>query len=363
MAKKDYYELLGIKKGASEAEIKKAYRQMAQKYHPDKGGDGEKFKEINEAYETLGDAQKRASYDQFGHAGSNFGGGRSSGPTHGFGQGGFDFSGANFDFSNLGDIFGGFGDVFGGRQEYTSRAQVGNDIETEIEITFQEMAFGVEKKIRLEKLNKCKECDGTGAEDGKTVNCVRCDGRGRIEVVQNTILGRIATASVCPDCSGLGKTAKHSCLKCHGAGRKKEVEEIKVKIPAGIEDGQRLRLRGRGEAGAKGAVDGDLYLRIRVHSDPHFRRDGKKDIRTSNSIDIVTAVLGGTLDIATLNGNKTVKIPAGTQPGKILVLKGEGVKPEGAVFAGDHLIEIEIHVPEKLSSDEKRLWEELRNLR
>ena len=355
---KDFYETLGVSRDASAAEIKKAYRAAAKKHHPDAGGDAAEFQKVGEAYETLSDPQKRAAYDRFGSSGAQAGGGFAGGNF-----GGFDFSNGagNFEF-DLGDIFGSF---FGGGRSsgaaQTSRGK-GADLEVEIEISFLEMADGVEKKVRLEKLSPCEKCDGSGAKGGEMETCGECGGSGRVEVIRQTPLGRIATAAPCQTCAGRGKIAKESCAKCDGSGRVAREETIVIKIPAGVEDGARLRVSGGGEAGEKGAPAGDLFVRIRVRPEPGFSRAGQ-NLRRQEKISAATAALGGELEVETLRGRKTIRLPEGTQPGEVFAIRGEGVRSSSLFSAsGDLLVEILVEIPEKLSARERRLWEELEKL-
>ena len=370
MTNKDLYETLGVAKGASQDEIKKAYRKLAHKHHPDKsGGDEAKFKEINSAYQVLGDEKKRQQYDQFGQnfnqAGgsqSGFGGGmnwddfaRASGGQQGpFGQSG---QGAEYDMGDIfGDIFG-FGKHGGGAR--SGAPAQGNDIQTEMQIEFKDAAFGAEKVIDLYKYATCSHCSGSGAEPGSKIEtCKTCNGQGKVERVQQTVLGAFRTAAVCPDCRGEGKKYDKKCKECSGDGRVKESEKIKVKIPAGIAEGETIRLSGKGEVGIKGAQAGDLYITMRVVNDPNFNREGD-DILSEVDISISQAALGDKINILTLDGEVTLKVPSGTQSGKVFSLKGKGTHHLRTRGRGDHLVTVNIKIPVKLSRDQKKLFEQL----
>jgi len=364
MAKRDYYEILGVAKGATDAEIKKAYRKLAMKYHPDKGGskeDEEKFKEGNEAYSVLSDAAKRKSYDQFGHANPN-GAGNSNGAGgyqqySGFG-GGFDPSGFNINMDDL----GGFGDIFdtffGGGGRGSSRKRKGADIQAEIRIAFEQAVFGVEQDFSLLKMNTCDRCRGNGAEPGAGMKtCPTCHGRGQVQTEQHTIFGTFASAQVCPECHGEGKVPEKKCTKCHGEGRLREQVKIKVKIPAGIADGQTIKLAGNGEAGEPGVPAGDLYLRINVQSDKRFVRNGY-DIENEVEVTFPQAALGTTVEVTAIGGSVKLKVPAGTQSGKVFRLSGKGVPTLSGRSRGDHLVTVIVKTPTKLSLKQKKLLED-----
>ncbi len=352
---KDYYQTLGIDKKASKEDIKKAFRSLAHKYHPDKKtGDAEKFKEINEAYSILSDDQKRAQYDQFGSAGPNMGG--FGGGAGGFD--GFDFSqftqGANGGFEfDFGDIFG---DVFGGGGRRQPKR--GRDISVDIEISFEESVFGVERTILLNKVSKCDTCSGTGAEKGtEQVTCEKCNGKGTIREVKRTFFGQFETTGVCENCNGKGKVPKVKCHTCHGHGILKKESEIKVKIPSGIENGEMIRLSGGGEAVSAGQ-NGDLYIKIHVKKHPVFRKDGV-NLTMDLNIKLSTALLGGEETINTLDGAIKVKIPEGVSHGEILRIKSKGV-PVERNGRGDILIKINIELPKKLSKEARKAIEGLR---
>lgn len=342
---KDYYKILGLSKNASADDVKRAFRELAHKYHPDKGGDAEKFKEINEAYQALGNPEKRRQYDQFGSAFDNMGAGGFNGAGGPFG-GGF-----NINMDDLGDIFGDF--FGGGGSRRTARKKRGGDIEMNLNINFKESILGVEKIIELYKTAKCDTCNGTGAEPGAKINtCSECGGVGKINRTQNTIFGNFQTSSICPRCAGDGRVPEKFCNDCRGAGAKKKSVSLKINIPAGINDGEILRITGAGEAGAKGGAPGDLYLHINVAEDRHFSREGD-NILIKAPLDFKTAALGGEIIVKTLNGEMRLKIPEGTESGQIFRLRGQGVPGRG-----DMLVEIYITVPKKLSKKQKKILEE-----
>jgi molecular chaperone DnaJ len=363
MAKKDYYETLGINKGASKDEIKSAFRKLAHKYHPDKkGGDEARFKEVNEAYQTLSDDKKRAQYDQFGHAYS--GGAGSSG---GFNQGdfdGFDFSnfsggfqqngGVEFDFGNLNDIFSDFFGGGGGRQQQRR----GRDISTEIEVAFADSIFGLERKILINKVSNCSVCNGTGAKpDTKMQTCKKCNGQGKIHETKRSFLGSVSSVKVCEECLGSGEVPTEKCEKCHGAGVIRKEEEIKVVIPAGMRDGEMIRMTGLGEAIAKGTA-GDLYIKVNVSPHPLFKRDGH-DLVMPFNLKLSDALLGSEYPIQTLDGEIKVKVPEGVSLGEVLRVKGYGV-PMSKGKRGDLLIKLNIKLPSKISKKSRELIEKLK---
>jgi molecular chaperone DnaJ len=365
---KDYYNVLGVSKDAKPDEIKAAFRKKAHEHHPDKGGNEEKFKEINEAYQVLGNETKRQQYDQFGSAfqngqagGGGYGGQGGYGGFGGFqngGQGGF-----NMDFEDLGDMFGGFGDIFGfgggssaGRQKKQTR---GRDLEMAVNLDFLEAAYGLEKEISFSKNIICNHCGGNGAEPGaKIETCSTCGGRGKVSRVQRTILGNIQTQATCSACEGEGKTYSQKCSRCGGAGVYNDNVKMKVRIPAGINSEESIRLSGQGEAGAKGAPAGDLYLRIKVRAHNKFKRDGY-DIKTEEVINIKQAILGDKIDVQSINGVLKLKIPEGTQSGTVFKLKEKGVtKLHGRGF-GDQYIKVIVKIPGNLSRKQKNLLDEL----
>jgi molecular chaperone DnaJ len=353
---KDYYEILGVSKTATEEEIKKAYRKLAHKYHPDKeGGDEAKFKEINSAYQVLSDPKKRQQYDQFGsgfeQAGGFSGTGGGFSGFEGFTQGGdgfeFHFGGGGFE-DIFSDVFRSAG--FGGRST-VNRQKSGSDIAVDVEITFEEMAKGVKKKIELYKNITCSKCDGTGAENKELEKCSQCGGTGQVTKSIRTIFGNIQQATVCDKCHGSGKVPKVKCSECGGDGVVKEYETIEVDIPAGIEDGQTIKVVGRGETPRGGGRAGDLYITVHIQSDSKFERQGN-DIVGVKEIKFSQAVLGDVVKVDTVYGETKIKIPAGTKGGDILRIKGKGIKRGGYFAKGDHLVKIQIFVPDKVNSEQ-----------
>lgn len=355
---KDYYKILGVSKDASQDEIKRAFRELAHKYHPDKnGGNAEKFKEINEAYQVLGDPEKRQQYDQFG---TTFEQAQAQGGFSGF-EGFRDFSGfANgfdFDFGDLGDIFG-FGDIFGGGQR-KAKASRGRDIEVEMEIDFREAVFGAEKVLELYKPSVCEKCGGKGADpESKIMTCHTCRGSGRVQQVQRTFFGTFQTVTTCPTCGGEGKRAEKECSECHGSGVVRAFKKLKIKIPAGIDNGETIRLSGEGEAGKRGGKPGDLFVTIKVRPHHEFKRQ-KNDILSKVGISFTQAALGDKIEVETLDGKIKLKIPAGTQSGQIFRLKGKGVPYLHGYGRGDHLVEVAVITPTRLSKRQRELLEEL----
>jgi molecular chaperone DnaJ len=358
MSTRDYYEILGVSKTASADEIKKAFRKLAVQHHPDKeGGDETKFKEINEAYEVLKDQQKRQRYDQFGHAGvGGASGGPGSNPFEGFG--GFGGQNVHFDFGDggLGDIFGQF---FGGSAQQQARARRGNDAETSITLDFAEAVFGVEKTLELEMLDECAHCHGERAEPGHGMKtCETCHGSGQIPKIMNTMFGQIQQSVVCQVCEGRGRVPEKPCTVCKGTGTERRKQKITVKIPAGIDDGATIRLRERGEAVANGPK-GDLYIHIRVRADKKFTREGDI-ILSEEHIDMVDAALGTEIEVATVDGNIRMKVPAGTQSGTDFKLSGHGVAHAGRQTRGPHIVSIIVDTPAKLTKKQKQLLEEFK---
>ena len=361
---KDYYNILGVAKGASADEIKSAFRKKAHEHHPDKGGNAEKFKELNEAYQVLGNAQKRQQYDQFGSAFQN---GQAGGANWGgFGQGGQGFGGfqggnMNFDMDDLGEMFGGFGDIFGfgGGRQNARRQTRGRDMEMNLTLEFLEAAFGTEKDLSFTKNIVCDHCQGNVGEPGAKVDtCQTCHGTGRVSGVQRTILGTIQTQTVCPTCQGEGKVYTQKCTKCHGQGIVREAVKIKVRIPAWINDGESVRLSNQGEAGPKGAPAGDLFLRVRVKAHKKFFRDGY-DIRTEETISVKQAALGDKIDVDTIHGPVKLKIPEGTQSGTVFRLKEKGITRLHNYGLGDQMTKIVVKIPAGLTKKQKQLLEEL----
>jgi molecular chaperone DnaJ len=363
VAKRDYYEVLGVNKNASADEIKKAFRRLAVLHHPDKeGGDETKFKEINEAYEVLKDSEKRQRYDQFGHAGV----GGASGPGAGAGGRGFegfDFGGSqgqnvHFDFGDMGfgDIFNSF---FGGGPRQQRRTRHGRNVETAIELSFKEAVFGVEKTLKINLEAQCEHCKGSGAEPGYELKtCPTCKGSGQVVTAMRTIFGNIQQAQVCQTCEGTGKVPEKKCSVCGGKGVKRRDQKIDLKIPAGIDDGATIRLREHGEAILNGPK-GDLYVHIRVKPDKKFTREGDL-ILSHESIDMVTAALGGQIKVDTVDGLVTMKIPAGTQSGTDFKLSSHGVPHIKRETRGAHIVTIDVETPTKLSKKQKELLEQFK---
>jgi len=356
----DYYQILGLDKQASQEDIKKAFRKLAHKYHPDKsGGDDKKFKEINEAYQVLSDNSKRAQYDQygknFGQAGAGFGGFDPSGfDFSGFGQGG---QAAGFDFGDLGDIFGEFF-AGGGGMSGQRRTKRGRDISTEISITFSEAIFGLERKILLVKQSVCHTCNGTGAKTGtKMQKCSKCNGQGKIHETKRSFLGTFSSVRACEECGGTGEMPTEKCHDCKGKGVLRKEEEIAVKIPAGILDGEMIRLSGMGEAISKGQA-GDLYIKINITPHPVFKRDGH-NLVMDMELKLTEALLGAEKVVHAIDGDLNLKVPEGVSPGEILRVRGRGV-PSGKGRRGDLMIKLKIKLPSKLSRQARTAIEKLK---
>lgn len=354
---KDYYEILGVSKTASEEEVKKAFRKKAHQHHPDKdGGDEAKFKEINEAYQVLGNKDKRAQYDRFGSAYSNQAGAQGFGGFDGFNGQGF-----NINMDDLGDMFGGFGDIFGfgGGRGQSRKNNRGHDIEVGITIPFMESVFGIDKDISFTKNTSCKTCSGSGAEPGTQVEtCPVCRGAGHVTQMQRTIFGQMQMQVACSSCKGEGKIILKPCKTCHGSGLNRETVTVKVSIPEGISNGEMIRLTGEGEAGEKGASSGDLYIKVRVTPDQRFIRKND-DIVSKATISFPEAALGTKIDIETVDGLVSLKIPEGTQSGKVFILKSRGVPHLRSKGRGDHLVEVTVKTPTDLNRKQKQLLEEL----
>jgi molecular chaperone DnaJ len=347
---KDFYKVLGVEKGASKDEIKKAFRALAHKYHPDKqGGDEAKFKEINEAYQVLSDEQKRAQYDQYGQT---FDGG--DGPGFGGFGGGQGFGGFNVNFEDLGDIFG---DFFGGGSSNGRRGTYrGRDIQMDIKLTFKESIFGVEKEISVNKQNDCERCGGNGAEPGTTMKtCGTCSGAGYTVHTRHTMFGAMQSKVACEVCDGRGEVPEKVCTDCHGEGTVYGQKTIRVNIPAGVEQGNRIRVRNHGEA-VKGGEAGDLYLVLHVTHDPRFERAGDNLIVRKN-IGFTQAALGDEVEVDTIEGKVKLKIPAGTQSGDKLRMKQKGVPNSRG--RGDQIVMVQVETPKKLSRQQRNLLEEL----
>ncbi|WP_151670090.1 molecular chaperone DnaJ [Nitrincola schmidtii] len=348
MSKKDYYELLGVPRDASDRDIKKAYRRLAMKYHPDRNPDDkqaeDKFKELSEAYEVLSDSQKKAAYDQFGHAG-----------VDGQGMGGGGFHGG-FE-GNFSDIFGDvFGDIFGGGAGGKRRSSVqrGADLRYNLDLTLEEAVRGCEKSLRVPTLVGCEVCDGSGAKPGTSAKtCGTCGGMGQVRMQQ----GFFSVQQTCPTCHGQGKVISDPCNACHGQGRVEKVKTLQVKIPAGVDTGDRIRLSGEGEAGSHGGPSGDLYVQVNVREHPIFQRDGKH-LYCEVPISFVDAALGGELDVPTLDGRVKLKVPAETQTGKLFRLRGKGIAPVRGGSVGDLMVKVTVETPVSLNSRQKELLRE-----
>ena len=364
MSKRDYYEILGVPKNVAEAELKKAYRQMAIKYHPDKNpGDKtseEKFKEAAEAYEVLSDANKRARYDQFGHQGVGGAGGGG-----GYGGGGH---------MNMDDIFSQFGDIFGGHNPFESffggggqqrggRRAVnrGSNLRVKVRLTLQEVAHGAEKKLKVNKSVACHTCHGSGAQGSNSFStCSTCKGAGQIRRVTNTILGQMQTTTTCPTCNGEGQVITNKCKTCSGSGIEHGEELISINIPAGVAEGMQLNVSGKGNAAERGGVPGDLYVMIEEIPDPVLQRDGD-NLLFDLYISFVDAAIGTMVEIPTVDGKAKIKVEPGTQGGKVLRLKGKGLPQVNSHHRGDLLVNINVWTPQALSSDERKTLEKLRD--
>ncbi len=348
MSKRDYYEVLGVEKGVDAADLKKAYRRVAMKFHPDRNPDDpsaeEKFKEANEAYEVLSDENKRAAYDRFGHAGVDGQSGMGGGAGGGAG------------FGNFSDIFGDvFGDIFGGggggRRGGPAR---GSDLRYNLELSLEEAVKGASVQIKVPTLVSCKTCDGSGAKPGsKPVTCTTCGGHGQVRMQQ----GFFSVQQTCPSCRGRGTIISDPCKSCHGQGRVEETKTLQVKVPAGVDTGDRIRLSGEGEAGADGGPAGDLYVQVNVRKHSIFQRDGA-DLYCEVPIDFVDAALGGELEVPTLDGRVKLKVPAETQTGKLFKLRGKGVTPVRGGGVGDLLCRVVVETPVNLTGKQKELLKE-----
>lgn len=361
MAKRDYYEILGVAKGAEAKEIKKAYRKVAMKFHPDKNpGDKaaeDKFKEAAEAYEILSDEQKRARYDRYGHRGVD--------PQAGFGGGGMNMEDI---FSNFSDIFGDSGSPFesffggGGGRARRSAGQKGSNLRIKVSLTLEEIAEGVTKKIKVKKQSTCDTCSGSGAKDSKAVStCGTCQGSGYVRQVKSTFLGQMQTTTVCPTCNGSGSQITSKCTSCKGEGRSVAEETIEIDIPAGVEEGMQLSMRAKGNAGKNGGPSGDLLIAIQEKEHEHFSRDGQ-NVMYDLFLNFADAALGTSVEVPTLGKAVKITIPAGTPAGKIFRLRGKGVPAvQGYGNKGDQLINVNIWTPKSLSKEDKALLEQMRN--
>jgi len=355
LAKRDYYEVLGVPRNASEADVKKAFRTLARQYHPDANKEdpnaAEKFKEINEAHQVLSDADRRAKYDQFGHAAEQMGGG-----------GGNPFEGMNGDFSGFGDIFDMF---FGGqgRQRQQRGPARGADLQYELDLSLEEAAFGIKKEIRIPRTEECGTCHGSGAKPGThPTTCSKCKGTGQIQQAQNTIFGRFVNVAPCDRCGGDGKIIESPCATCRGRGLVQKMHNVEVNIPGGVDTGSRLRMSGFGEKGERGGPAGDLYIVMRVRPDSRFRRQDD-DLISEVAISIAQAALGTEVEVPTLDGPELVRIPEGTQHGDTIRLKGKGIKHLRGAGRGDQHVVIGVKVPTKLSPRERELLAELAAIR
>ena len=356
MAKKDFYETLGVPKGASEDEIKKAYRKMARKHHPDLNKEtqdaaAEKMKEVNEAYEILSDSSKRQQYDQFGHAAFD--------PSQGGGQGGFGggFSGGGFGgFEDIFDMFG------GGRRRQPNGPVVGDELRYDVELTFEEAAFGTTKKINLPRMENCDTCHGSGAAAGThPETCPNCQGSGQVQQPVNTPFGRMMNVASCPRCSGTGKIIPTPCSTCKGKGKVRKNRNLEVKVPAGTDDGLRLRMSGEGEAGTRGGPPGDLYIYLNVKPHSLFQRDGN-DVWCEVPLTMVKAALGSEIEVPTLDGKVSLTIPEGTQTGKVFRLKEKGIPRLRGTGRGDQYVRVKVIIPTKIDSKRRKLLEEFAEL-
>jgi len=359
MGKRDYYETLGVSKGAAQDEIKKAYRKLALQFHPDKNpGDKEaeeKFKKAAEAYEVLSDAQKRQKYDQFGHAAFENGG---AGGFHGGGMTMEDI------FSQFGDIFGGFGGFGGGFGGFSGGSRgggvtKGSNLRVKVMLNLEEVANGVEKKIKVKKYVSCDACSGSGAKDGTAKStCHTCHGNGQVTRVTNTFLGQMQTASTCPTCHGEGNTISQKCESCYGEGMVKKEEVIKINIPAGVAEGMQVKMSGKGNAARRGGINGDLMVIIQEENHQELTRDGS-DLLYNLYLSIPQATLGATVEIPTIEGRAKIKIEAGTQPGRVLRLRGKGVPEVNGYGKGDLLVQINVWIPKSLEKEEKKAFEKM----
>lgn len=355
----ELYSVLGVSKNAGEAEIKKAYRKKAQELHPDKNPNNKeaekKFKAVQEAYEVLSDPQKRANYDRFGSNGGPQGG--FNGSTGGFGGAGFNPN----DFAGFADIFESFfgENIYGGARAKKAGPVNGNDIETQIEIKFEEAIFGGEKYLEISKPETCSRCKGKGNEPSTAIRkCHECNGQGQIRVTRQTMLGKMSSVHLCPTCRGTGEIPEKVCGECRGQMRSKQTEEVVVKIPKGIEDGTTIRLKEKGSAGIRGGKHGDLFVHIRVSPNKKFERRGP-NLHSSEDIHVLQAVLGANIKVETVHGKVDLKIPAGIQSGTELTIKGKGAPSIRSDKMGDHIVKINVKIPEKLSKKEREIYEGL----
>lgn len=351
MAKRDYYEVLGVPRTASSDDLKAAFRRLARQYHPDVNKDQdaeERFKEINEAYAVLSDAEKRQAYDRFGHAGVNAAGGVP------------DFS--NVDFSDFADIFGdlfGFGGFSRGQRRSRNAPRRGADLQMRLDLTFEEAVFGVDKEIEITRDEICSNCSGTGAKPGTTpVRCSTCNGVGEVRQVRQTILGSMVQVSTCPTCGGAGEVISSPCSTCNGSGRERRTRKKIISVPAGVDTGTQIRLAGEGQPGANGGPTGNLFVAINVRAHKFFRRRDQ-DILLDLDINVAQAALGAEVEVPTVDGPTDLKIPAGTQPGKILTLRGKGVPQLRGSGRGDQHVVVNVSIPSRLTNEQRQLFEQL----
>jgi molecular chaperone DnaJ len=352
MEKRDYYEILGVSRSASQGEIKSAFRNLARQYHPDVNDQPdaeEKFKEINEAYGVLSDDQKRAAYDRFGHRGVKGanGGGMGFDPT---------------DFPDFADIFGemfGFGGFGGQRRSRRSAPRRGADLQYQVNLEFEEAVFGTEKEIQVTRNEACETCGGSGAEPGTSPEtCANCGGRGEVRQTRQTLLGAMVQVTTCPNCGGSGKTIPNPCPTCHGSGQERRTTRKRVTVPAGVDDGTRIRLAGEGQPGENNGPPGDLYILIKVRPHKFFRRQNNNILLDLN-VNVAQAALGAEVKVPTVDGEVVLKIPSGTQPGKIIRMRGKGVPHLRSSSRGDQLVIINVSIPDKLDEEERALFEQL----
>ncbi|MFO0702901.1 MAG: molecular chaperone DnaJ [Candidatus Andersenbacteria bacterium] len=364
---KNYYDILGVERNASDDDIKRAFRKAAHQHHPDKsGGDAEKFKEANEAYQVLSNRDKRQEYDQYGQTfeqaranGQGFPGGGFGGDTGGFPFGAGAQAGT-FTQEDLGDLFG---DLFGfGRRRSAQPTRRGDDLEVSLTIDFNEAAFGVKKELKVNRLVPCEQCRGTGDKSGKLKDCPTCAGHGRVHEVRQTILGQIAQERTCGTCHGDGQIPTTPCAACSGQGRRRDSETLVIEVPAGINDGQLVRLTGQGDAGRRGGEAGDLLINVRARASKTFVREGA-DVKTRVDLEYPQLVLGDTVEIQGLLGQLKLSVPAGTEPGSVLTLHGEGATVLGAQRRGDMFVEVGIVTPKRVSPEERSLLERLAEVR
>ena len=354
--KRDYYEVLGVSKGASEEEIKKAYKKLARKYHPDMNpGDKEaeeKFKEINEANEVLSDPDKKARYDQFGFAGVD--------PNYGAGAGGGAYGAGGFDVGDLGDIFGSFfGGGFGGARANPNAPQRGESLRTSVTISFEEAAFGCEKEVAAQRIENCPNCKGTGSADGVIETCSQCHGTGQVRSVQNFMGMQMQSTTACPTCGGRGKVIKNPCTTCRGKGKVRKTNRVKVKIPAGVDAGQSVRVRGEGCVGVGGGPNGDLLVEISIRRHPIFTRNGT-DVLCEVPITFTQAALGATIQVPTLDGKVDYEIPEGTQTGREFILREKGIPEVGNTRRrGNERFTVVVETPTRLTKEQKDLLRQL----